>query len=136
MKVTETTFSTDEQGQLTLRFDRGYADAYPTLKQFIGYRVHHQGKPQKAVAADMDLAPSMLSRKVADTGKDTCNLTCDDLERFIDTQGDHSPIFYLLEKFVLASTDDQIEALQRRIAELEANKKASDPAPLRGRGAR
>lgn len=104
--------------QLTLNFEAGYAEAYSTVREFVASRVHMQGRPQKAIAADMDLSPSHLSRKLAQGEGDTSRFTCDDLERFIETTGDTSPVYYLVEKY-LADRADTIEALERKLAELK-----------------
>ncbi len=105
--------------QITLNFERGRVDAYPTLREYVAHRVHKQGKPQKAVAADMDLSPSHLTRKCAQSPDDSMRLTVDNLEEFIATQDDTSPILYLVEKYLVA---DEIEQLRTRLAELEARR--------------
>lgn len=113
--------------QLTLSFEAGYAECYPTVREFVASRVHMQGRPQKAIAADMDLSPSHLSRKLAQSENDTSKFTCDDLERFIRVTGDLSPIYYLVEKYI-AEGDRELEYLKRRLAELEgqnANKRVA-----------
>lgn len=135
--MTERHFTNDPPGQLTLRFDQGYAEAYPSLVAFVGYRIHHQGKQQKSVAADMDLSPSMLSRKVAvktPDCTDTAALTCADLEAFIETQGDVTPIYYLIEKYLVGPSLSEVDVLKKRIAELEANAAASETAKPRRLG--
>lgn len=103
--------------QLTLSFDAGYAECYATCREFVASRVHMQGKPQKAIAADMDLSPSLLSRKLAQGENDTTRFTLDELEKFMLVTGDISPIYYLVEKFI-AQGKGELEYLERRIAEL------------------
>lgn len=105
MKVGET------DSQLTLRFESGMTEAFATCREFVDDRAHHQGRQLKWIAAEMDLSPSALSRKLSQI--DQSRLTLDDLERFIEVTGDTSPILYLVEKYL---TDREAE----RLAELEA----------------
>jgi hypothetical protein len=51
--------------QLTLSFEAGLPDRFATLRQFVAYRSMVVAKPQKVQAADMDLSPSTLSRKLS-----------------------------------------------------------------------
>jgi hypothetical protein len=99
--------------QLTLKLDAGLAESYGTCREYVASRVHHQGRPQKAIAADMDYSPSDLSRKLAQNP--------DDLEKFMAVSGDKSPILYLVEKYLVES-EGEIEILKRRLAELEGKK--------------
>jgi hypothetical protein len=103
--------------QITLRFDAGTAEAFPTCRDFVAYRAHHQRSSMKAIAADMDYSPSDLSRKLAQSPNDSRRLTMDDVEKFMEVTGDTSPVLYLVEKY-LAETDE-LSRLKARIAELE-----------------
>jgi hypothetical protein len=91
--------------QLTLNFEKGLADAWSSCREYVAYRVHHQGKPQKVVAADMDYSPSDLSRKLAQNPDDT------------------RPVLYLVEKYLARSSR---EALEKQIAELQKQLEAGD----------
>jgi hypothetical protein len=104
--------------QLTLNFDAGLVDSYGTCREYVASRVHNQGRPQKAIAADMDYSPSDLSRKLSQNPDDSRRFTLDDLEKFIQVTGDKSPVFYLVEKF-LTESEGEIAVLRRRLAELE-----------------
>ena len=108
---------TVETKQLTLSFEPGMTDAYPSCREFVSYRIHHQRKPQKSISADMDLSPSELSRKLAQNDNDTRRLTLDDLETYIDVTGDTDPVLYLVEKYLAKSSPAE---LQRQIDELKA----------------
>ena len=104
--------------QLTLNLDAGLVDSYGTCREYIASRVHHQGRSQKAIAADMDYSPSDLTRKLAQSPDDSRRFTLDDLEKFIAVTGDTSPVLYLAEKY-LAENESELAILKRRIAELE-----------------
>lgn len=104
--------------QISFDFDATYVTAYESCREFVGHRIHQQGIPVKAVAADMDLSTSHLGRKIAQAPHDSMRFTLDDLERFIEATKDASPIFYLLEKHCVDS--DRIEKLEQELAELKA----------------
>lgn len=104
--------------QLTLNFEAGLAECYGTCREFVASRVHQQHRPQKAIAADMDYSPSDLTRKLAQSPDDCRRFTLDDLEKFIEVTGDHSPVLYLVEKYLMEN-EGEIAVLKRRLAELE-----------------
>lgn len=103
--------------QLTINFDAGLADCYATCREFVAARIHQQGRPQKAIAADMDYSPSDLSRKLAQNPDDSRRFTLDDLEKFMEVTGDTKPVLYLVEKYLAAN---DVDTLQKRIDELNA----------------
>lgn len=106
--------------QMTLNFDAGLADSYPTCREYVAARVHQIGRLQKSIAADMDYSPSDLSRKLAQSPEDSRRFTLDDLERYIEVTNDTQPVLYLVEKYLSReSADDiqkQIAALQKKLA--------------------
>lgn len=105
--------------QLTLNYEAGLVDSYPTCREFVAARVHQQGRPQKAIAADMDYSPSQLSRKLSQGQDDSARLTVDDLETYMTVTGDTKPVEYLIEKYLAKTSKEeiakQIAALQARL---------------------
>lgn len=87
--------------QHTLNFDPGLAERWKSLKACVRERVYANAKPLKTVAGDMDLSESDLSRKLADNPGDPRNLSCDDLEAYIQATGDTTPVLYLVEKYAV-----------------------------------
>ena len=87
--------------QHTLNFEPGLAERWKSLKACVRGRVYGNGKQLKAIAADMDLSESDLSRKLGENPSDPRNLTCDDLEAYIAKTGDTTPILYLVEKYAI-----------------------------------
>jgi len=104
--------------QLSLNFEAGLAESYSTCREYVAARVHQQGRPQKAIAADMDYSPSDLSRKLAQNPDDSRRLTLDDFERFIQVTGDTTPVLYLVEKY-LVNNENEIEELKKRLEKLQ-----------------
>jgi hypothetical protein len=87
--------------QLSLNFEPGLAQRFGSLKACVRHRVYASPKLLKTIAADMDLSESELSRKLGDNPEDKRNFTVDDLETYVRTQGDVTPIHYLAEKFAI-----------------------------------
>jgi hypothetical protein len=110
--------------QIVLNFEVGLSEAYETCREYVAARIPQlaieQRKFQKVIAADMDLSPSSLTRKLAQAPGDTQRFTLDDLERYIEVTGDKKPILYLVEKH-LSPTDD--DALLQQIETLKAQLK-------------
>lgn len=104
--------------QLTINYDATIVDGYSTCREYVASRVHQQGRPQKAIAADMDYSPSDLSRKLAQSPDDSRRFTLDDLESFIQATDDTSPVIYLAVKYL--TTGDRIAELEAELARLKA----------------
>lgn len=116
--------------QLTLNFESGAVEIYASCREYVAARVHQMGRPQKTIAADMDYSPSDLSRKLSQNPDDSRRFTLDDLERYVQVTGDREPIYYLVERYLMEG-DDDIEALERKLEKLRANRQASQASPLR-----
>lgn len=99
--------------QLTLNFEPALVDRFSSLREYLAHRVQVQPKPQKTIAADMDLSPSMLSRKLSPGDGDTQRFNVDDLERYIAATGDTSAIDYLAAKYLSSDEDRAASAIAR-----------------------
>jgi hypothetical protein len=107
--------------QITINFDAGLTESYSSCREFVGARIHQLGveqkKPHKTIAADMDLSPSKLTRKIAQA--DTSRFTLDDFEKYIEVTGDKKPVLYLVEKYLTSPDEEalikQIEMLQSQL---------------------
>lgn len=104
--------------QLTLDLEDGISEIYPTCREYVSIRVHQQGKYVKTIAAEMNLSPSHLARKLTQGQGDSMRFTLDDFETYLSTQGDTKPLAYLVEKYM--AEQSEIERLRARVAELEA----------------
>lgn len=104
--------------QLTLSFEPTLAERHASLREFIGHRVHVQAKPAKSIAADMDISPSTLSRKLHPSPEDSQRFNVDDLEKYLASTGDVAAIIEYLAAKYMAGGD---EARQSRVvARVEA----------------
>ena len=123
---------TSSPHQLTLSFEPALPERFSTLRAYIAHRVTMQSKPAKVIAADMDLSPSALSRKLNPGEADTSRLTVDDLEGYLTSSGDAPAVIEYLAAKYMAGGDAARKA--RTIARLEqlANDLARDLATLKG----
>lgn len=103
--------------QLSLEFNPDITKAYSSCREYVAARVHQISIPQKVIAADMDYAPTDLSRKLAQSPNDSRRFTCDDLELYVQKTQDTEPIKYLAAKYLYKR---EPEELQRQIEELQS----------------
>ena len=103
----------DSQPQLTLNFEPSLPEKYNSLRDFLAYRVQVQQTPAKTIAGDMDMSPSMLSRKLTPSEGDTQRFNCDDLENYIKVSGDTSAIEYLASKYLCSDESRKARAIAR-----------------------
>lgn len=102
--------------QLTLNFEPALPDRFPTLRAFVAHRSAMVSKPMKVVAADMDLSPSTLSRKLNPAEGDTQRFNLDDLEAWLHSTGDAAAVVeYLAAKYMDSDSSRQ----QRLVANAE-----------------
>lgn len=93
--------------QLKLDFEPGLTERHRTLLDCVRECAYKSSKPMKAIAADMDLSESDLSRKLSGHESDTRRLTVDDLVRLIEVTSDPTPVNWLIERFHI---DDETKA--------------------------
>ena len=101
--------------QFTLNFEPSLPEKFPTLREYVAFRAAAKG--QKGIAADMDIAPSTLSRKLNPSDGDTQRFNIDDLESYLRCTKDAAAIIeYLAAKYL--DNDDARKA--RVLSKLEA----------------
>jgi hypothetical protein len=97
--------------QMTLSFEPALPDRFPTLRQYIAHRVNVGLKSAKVIAGEMDMAPSMLSRKLNPSEGDTQRFNLDDLENYLHASGEAPAVIeYLAAKYM-----DSPEARKARL---------------------
>lgn len=99
--------------QLTLSFEPALPEQFNTLREYIAHRVQVQARPAKSIAGDMDMAPSMLSRKLTPGEGDTQRFNVDDLEKYIAATKDTTPIEYLASKYLQSDASRHARAIAR-----------------------
>lgn len=117
--------------QMTLNFEPSLPDRFPTLRSYIAHRTPLLAKSAKSIAADMDMSPSTLSRKLNPADGDTQRFNVDDLESFLEATGDAPAVIeYLAAKYmdspdarksrVLSKVEQLAEQLSVAMAALKA----------------
>lgn len=102
--------------QLTLNWEPSLPERFPTLRSFVAHRANVVQKSLKSQAADLDMAPSTLSRKLNPAEGDTQRLNCDDLEAWLASTGDASAVIgYLAAKYM----DNDIARKARVLSKVE-----------------
>lgn len=87
--------------QLTLDFEPSLPEQFSSLRAYVAFRVQEQRLNAMKLAAQMDLSPSVLSRKLHQPAGDSQRFNCDDLEAYITATGDvNSVIEYLAAKYM------------------------------------
>lgn len=106
------------QPQLALSFEPTLVDRFPTMRSYIAHRVNVNTKSAKTIASDMDMAPSLLSRKLTagqdPQDKDTARFNLDDLDAYLKASGDAPAVIeYLASKFMDSPEARRARALSK-----------------------
>ncbi|MFY9460438.1 MAG: phage regulatory CII family protein [Aquabacterium commune] len=116
--------------QLTLSFEPSLPERFPTLRSYIAHRTPLLNKSAKVIAADMDMSPSTLSRKLNPSDGDTQRFNLDDMEAFLESTGDAPAVIeYLAAKYMDSPEARKARALTK--VERLAEEMASAMAALR-----
>jgi hypothetical protein len=87
--------------QMTFSFEPALPDRFPTLRAYVAHRASLTNKALKVQAADMDMAPSTLTRKLNPAEGDTQRFNLDDLEAWIASTGEAAAVIeYLAAKYM------------------------------------
>ena len=106
--------------QLTLSFEPSLPERFPTLRSYVAHRTPLLAKSAKVIAADMDMSPSTLSRKLNPSDGDTQRFNLDDLEAYLESTGDAPAVIeYLAAKYMDSPDARKARALSKveRLAE-------------------
>lgn len=103
--------------QLTFNFEPSLPDRWPTLRSYLAHKAQVQRKSLKVIAADMDISPSTLTRKLNPAEGDTQRFNLDDLESYIQSTGDVDTVI----EYLAAKYKDSDEARKARtLAKVES----------------
>ncbi|MBT2299236.1 hypothetical protein J7E70_02045 [Variovorax paradoxus] len=97
--------------QMTLDFQPGLAERHASALDCVKTCVYSSAKPLKTLAADMDMSASDLSRKLANNPDDPRRFSLNDLEAYVHSTGDTTPILYLAQKYCVGDDEKQRAAL-------------------------
>lgn len=96
-----------QQEQLTLSFEQGLADKFPSLRECIASGIYQRGLGNTAI--DLNKAPGNLSVELSESTER--HFSVESLERYIDKSKDVTPIYYLIDKFLQEKSVKQEQAL-------------------------
>ncbi len=107
---------------ITMEFEDNLQHRFASLREYVAHRAFVVNKPMKAQAADMDLSPSTLSRKLNPAEGDTQRMNLDDFEAWLRSTGDAAAVVgYLACKFLDSNEHKQqvlIQTVEQRLADL------------------
>jgi len=101
--------------QLTLNFEPGLTARYPDWHATLAHAVYASRKGLSGVAADLDVSPSDLTKRLSHD--ENRPLRADQAVRIIESTGDLTPIYWLIEKFLRDADAQRVQAIQQ-LAEL------------------
>jgi hypothetical protein len=128
--------------QMNLTFEPGLTARFRSLREVTAHSVYSSRRGLSAVAADLDMSPSELTKRLNADSAEPRPMRVDDLEAIIQSTGDATPIYWLVEKYlrdpdaVRNQATAQIAALLPALLELAKQAGLGDNvAPLQARRA-
>lgn len=103
--------------QMEITFDAGILERFPEFADCVKASVYACGRPFKAIAGDLDMSSSELSRKLAENPNDPVYFPAKRLPDLLRATKDLSPIYWLIEAF-LESEDARRSRAKAEIAAL------------------
>lgn len=108
--------------QFTLDFQAGLTERFPRWRDTLVHAVYGSRLGLNGVAAKLDMSPSDLSKRLSET-EEPRPLRDTDILGIIESTGDYTPIYWLLERFLKdpnAKKNEAIARLPALMAQLEA----------------
>lgn len=99
--------------QLSLTLENGLLQQFPEFRDVVRASVYSCGRPFKAIAADMDMSLSELSRKLAENSSDPVHFPLTRLPDLVRATGDTRPIMWMVETFLDDPNTRREHALDR-----------------------
>ncbi|CAN7704549.1 hypothetical protein LJR066_005722 [Acidovorax sp. LjRoot66] len=110
----------------------GLPARFPTCLDCVRVCAHESGQHHYTIAKSMGISPSDLSRKLASKPNDCRRFTLNDLEAYMQSTQDFTPVLYLVQKYIpdLATGDRAAAtaALRAAVPQLKALLKAAGVA--------
>lgn len=86
--------------QMNLDFAPGLTAQFPCWEDVLSAAVYSCRQGLNGVAADLDMSPSELSRRLNRQSEDTRPLRAQDAIAIVQSTGDLRPVYWLCEKFL------------------------------------
>lgn len=99
--------------QFELDFEGGLSQRFGSLLECLDDCISRSPHQKKVIAADLDLSPSGLTRRLSVDASDpnAPRFSVELLEKYIERFDDLTPIFYLVEKFCQKPEDRKRQAI-------------------------
>lgn len=123
--------------QLSLSIEPGLVQQFPEFRDVVRASVYSCGRAFKAIAADLDMSVSELSRKLGDNPNDNVHFPLHRLAELVAVTGDKRPILWLVESFLddpaarKQYAMDRLSALLPEIAGLVKEAQGAQADPIR-----
>ena len=105
------TISPAVSGPFSLDFTPGLLEQFPVWADVVRESVYGCGKPFKAVASDLDMTVSDLSRKLANNPGDPAHFPLERLPDLIHATGDTRPVQWLVLTFMRDPEEHKRQAM-------------------------
>lgn len=99
--------------QFTLDFEPGLTERFKSWDEVLAASVYGSRKGLNSVAADLDMSPSELTRRLNPDTDDPRPLRTKDGIKIIESTGDMRPVYWLIETFLQDPEAMKQEALSR-----------------------
>lgn len=100
--------------QVEINFEAGLTEQFPDFRDVVKASVYGCGRPFKAIAADLDMTSSELSRKLGDNPNDPVHFPLHMLPDLLRATGDKRPVYWLVETFL----EDEEVKRSRAVAQI------------------
>lgn len=109
--------------QVEIDFRPDLLERFPEFRDVVRASVYGCGRAFKAVAADLDMSVSELSRKLAENPNDPVHFPLNRLPELLSATGDLQPLYWLLARFTESDAHKQrrvLDELNRLMPHLQS----------------
>ena len=121
--------------QLTLNFSPGLTAQYRSLREVSSAAVYACRKGVAGVAAELDMAPTDLTKRLNPDSAEPRPLRVEDLEGILESTRDMRPVYWLIERFLQSAESQQASALHQLNQLLPVLTNLVEQAGIAGHGA-
>jgi len=86
--------------QIEINFEGGLLDKYGSFREAVVKTVYGSHRQLKAIAADLDMSPSELSRKLKDNPNDNVEFPLNRFDELLESSEDFTALLWLVEKYL------------------------------------
>lgn len=102
--------------QIEINFEGGLLDKYGSFREAVIENVYGSHRQLKAIAADLDMSPSELSRKLKDNPNDNVEFPLNRFDELLETSDNFIALLWLVEKYLDDADNRQKQAMAELIS--------------------